>query len=250
MLCLIALQICLHKAIRHSIDGAKAPLGKRSFSKAPLLYTIVKGRLIMIRAKIEEYRVTKDNSVLTDIKAAVGESKTALAFLYTVEPEFYKDALTEAAKEISALGRDADGLFYADGVSQEELLLSVMPLYTLYETKCNKKENYIELTKQCKAAVKKYPGSKIVFTMLAEVLEYFSEEIYELYRTIQRLLWEQYVAISADMNETTAYALAKACFYKAFLLEKYEDALAVFADIKYPAAYYAIKRLEKRFERN
>lgn len=204
----------------------------------------------MIRAKIEEYRVTKDNKVLDEIKEAATTSKTALAFLFTVEPEIYKDALTEAAKEIALLGRDADGLFSTDGVNQEELLLSVMPLYTLYETKCNKKENYIDLVEQCKAAIKKYPGSKVIFSMLAEVLEYFSEEIFEHYKTVQRLLWEQYVAVSVNPDETVAYALAKACFYKAFLLEKYEDALSAFADEKNPAAYYAIKRLEKRFERN
>lgn len=204
----------------------------------------------MIRAKIEEYRVTKDNKVLDEIKEAATISKTALAFLFTVEPENYKDALTEAAKEIALLGRDAEGLFSTDDMNQEELLLSVMPLYTLYETKCNKKENYIDLVEQCKAAVKKYPGSKVIFSMLAEVLEYFSEEIFEHYKTVQRLLWEQYVAVSVNPDETVAYALAKACFYKAFLLEKYEDALSAFADEKYPAAYYAIQRLEKRFERN
>lgn len=204
----------------------------------------------MIRAKIEEYRVTKDNKVLDEIKEAATTSKTALAFLFTVEPENYKDALTEAAKEIALLGRDAEGLFSTDVENQEELLRSVMPLYTIYETKCNKKENYIDLVEQCKAAVKKYPGSKVIFSMLAEVLEYFSEEIFEHYKTIQRLLWEQYVAVSVNPDETVAYALAKACFYKAFLLEKYEDALSAFADEKYPAAYYAIKRLEKRFERN
>jgi len=204
----------------------------------------------MIRAKIEEYRVTKNIKVLDELKEAAKTSKAALAFLYTVEPDIYKEALTEAVKEVAALGRDADGLFTLDGVNQEELLLDVMPLYTLYETKCNKKENYIDLAEQCKAAVKKYPGSKVIFSMLAEVLEYFSEEIYELYRTVQRLLWEQYVAVSVNPDATVAYALAKACFYKAFLLEKYEDDLAVFADEKYPAAYYAIKRLEKRFERN
>jgi hypothetical protein len=202
----------------------------------------------MIRTKIEEYKVTKNSAVLEEIKAA--SSKTATAFLFTVEPENYKEALSEAAKDVAALGRDADGLFTADGVNQEELLRDVMPVYTLYESKCNKKENYIDLVEQCKTAVKKYPGSKLIFSMLAEVLEYFSEEIFEHYKTIQRLLWEQYVAVSANMDEAVAYALAKACFYKAFLLEKYEDALAPFANEKYPAAYYAIKRLEKRFERN
>ncbi|MBR6642442.1 MAG: hypothetical protein IKL28_02130 [Lachnospiraceae bacterium] len=204
----------------------------------------------MIRAKIEEYRSTKNSKVLEAIKAAAGTSKTALAFLYTVEPETYKEALTEAAKEVARLGRDADGLFTADGVNQEELLFEVMPLYTVYETKCNKKENYIDLVMQCKAAVKKYPDSKIIFTMLAEVLEYFSEEIFEHYKTVQRLLWEQYVAVSVKMDETVAYALAKACFYKAFLLEKYEDALRPFESMTYPMAYYAIRRLEKRFDRN
>ena len=204
----------------------------------------------MIRAKIEEYRVTKDSKVLEEIKAATKTEKKAVAFLFTVENETYKEALMEAAKEISALERDAEGLFTKAGVEQEELLLEVMPVYTLFESRLNKKENYIDLVDQCKAAVKKYPGSKKVFAMLAEVLEYFSEEIYEHYKTIQRLLWEQYVAVSAEMDETTAYALAKACFYKAFLLEKYEEDLTPFADKKYPAAYYAIERLNYRFERN
>ena len=86
--------------------------------------------------------------------------------------------------------------------------------------------------------------------MLAEVLEYFSEEIFEHYKTVQRLLWEQYVAVSEKMDETVAYALAKACFYKAFLLEKYENDLLTYKSEEYPAACYAIKRLEKRFERN
>lgn len=204
----------------------------------------------MIRAKIEEYKVTNDNKVLEEIKVMAASSKTAAAFLFTVQPEIYKSALIEAAQEIAALGRDEDGLFTAEGISQEELLLSVMPVYTLYESKLNKKENYIDLVDQCKAAVKKYPGSTLIFTMLAEVLEYFSEEIFEHYETVQRLLWEQYVAVSADMNENVAYALAKACFYKAFLLEKYEEALTPYENEAYPAAYYAIKRLEKRFERN
>ena len=174
----------------------------------------------MIRAKIEEYRVTKDSKVLEEIKAAAKTEKKAAAFLFTVENETYKEALTEAAKEISALERDAEGLFTKDGMEQEELLLEAMPVYALFESRLNKKENYIDLVDQCKTAVKKYPGSKKIFAMLAEVLEYFSEEIYEHYKTIQRLLWEQYVAVSADMDETIAYALAKACFYKAFLLEK------------------------------
>ena len=203
----------------------------------------------MIRAKIEEYKVTKNTKVLEEIKAAAGSSKIATAFLFNVEPEFYKEALAEAAKEVTALRRDADGLFTAEGISQEELLREVMPVYTLFETKCNKKENYIDLVEQCKTAVKKYPCSKMIFSMLAEVLEYFSEEIFEHYKTVQRLLWEQYEAVSENMDETVAYALAKACFYKAFLFEKYEDALAAFNNETYSAAYYAIQRLEKRFER-
>ena len=204
----------------------------------------------MIRAKIEEYKVTKNVKVLEEIKADAASSKIAAAFLYTVEPENYKEALTEAAKEVTALGRDADGLFVAEGISQEELLRDTLPVYTLFETKLNKKENYIDLVEQCKAAVKNYPGSKVIFTMLAEVLEYFSEEIFEHYKTIQRLLWEQYVAVSETMDETVAYALAKACFYKAFLLEKYEAALLPYEQETYPMAYYAVTRLEKRFERN
>lgn len=204
----------------------------------------------MIRAKIEEYRVTKDTKVLEEIKAFAGTSKTALSFLYTVEPDNYKEALCDAAKEIAALQRDAEGLFVSGQEDQQKLLLEVMPLYTLYESRLNKKENYIDLVNQCKNAVKKYPGSSVIFVMLAEVLEYFSEEIYEHYKTIQRLLWEQYVLISKQMTPETTYALAKACFYKAFLLEKYEDDFKAFATEEHPAAYYAVKRLEQRFERN
>lgn len=203
----------------------------------------------MIRAKIEEYKVTKNSAVLEEIKAAEKDSKRAVAFLFTVENENYKEALAEAAKEIAALNRDGEGLFVAEGISQEELLADVLPVYTLFESRLNKKENYIDLVNQCKAAVKKYPGSKKIFAMLAEVLEYFSEEIFEHYRTIQRLLWEQYVAVSVEPTEEVSYALAKGCFYKAFLLEKYEDDLKKFAVKEYPAAYYAIKRLEQRFER-
>ena len=204
----------------------------------------------MIRAKIEEYRVTKDSKVLEELKAVADKDKKVAAFLFTVEAENYKEALTQAAKEILALDRDEAGLFMAEGISQEELLLDVMPVYTLFESRLNKKENYIDLVNQCKTAVKKYPGSSKIFAMLAEVLEYFSEEIYEHYKTIQRLLWEQYVAVSVNLTEEVAYALAKGCFYKAFLLEKYEDALKAYDNVKYPAAYYAIKRLEQRFDRN
>ncbi len=203
----------------------------------------------MIRAKIEEYRVTKDAALLAELKENKADA-VVLSFLYTLEPDTYKTELTATAKEIAALNKDADGLFVKTGKTQEELLLEVMPLYTLYETLLNKKEHYNELAAMCKAAVKKYPASPKIFTMLAEVLEYFSEEIYEHYRTIQRLLWEQYVAVSADMTEEVAYALAKGCFYKAFLLEKYEDALKPFAADKYPMAKYAIERLNHRFVRN
>ena len=47
----------------------------------------------MIRAKIEEYRVTKDSKVLEEIKLAAQTDKKAAAFLFTVEKEAYKDAL-------------------------------------------------------------------------------------------------------------------------------------------------------------
>lgn len=204
----------------------------------------------MIRAKIEEYRVTKSPAALDEIKKAAESSKPALAFLYTVEPETYKEAVVAAAQDIAALTRDEDGLFVSGTQEQQSLLSEVMPLYTLYETRLNKKENYNDIVNQCRTAVKKYPDSNAVFLMLAEVLEYFSEEIYEHYRTIQRLLWEQYVLVSGQMTEETACALAKACFYKAFLLEKYEEDLKPFASEQYPVAYFAIKRLEYRFERN
>ena len=204
----------------------------------------------MIRAKIEEYRVSKDSKVLEEIKSYAMQSQTATAFLYTVEEENYKEALAEAGKKILSMERDEDGLFCVAGESQQALLLDIMPVYALYETRLNKKEHYIDLVEQCKSAVKKYPGSNQIFTMLAEVLEYMSEEIYEQYQTIKRLMWEQFVAIAPHMTEETAYALAKGCFYKAFLLEKYEEYLNCFNKKQYPVAYYAILRLEQRFDRS
>lgn len=207
----------------------------------------------MIRAMIEEHKVTKSNEVLREIRNVAAHGldgdKKAVAYLFTLEEEEYKEALARLGREILGTKRDADGLFCAEGVNQEELLCELMPVYTLFESKLNKKEHYIDLVNQCKQAVKKYPGSKKVFTMLAEVLEYMSEEIFEQYKTIQTLLFTQYVIVSETMDEEVAYALAKACFYKAFLLEKYEDELVKYAKEDCPAAYYAIKRLDMRFER-
>jgi len=207
----------------------------------------------MICAKIEEYKVTGSCDVLREIRnIAMHElegCKKATAFLFTIEEEEYKEALAKLGREILALQRDADGLFLCDGQSQEEVLYEILPVYALFETKLNKKEHYIDLVEQCKSAVKKYPGSKKIFMMLAEVLEYMSEEIFEQYKAVQNLLYTQYVAVSAYMDENIAYALAKACFYKAFLLEKYEEDMLAYKEEKFPAAYYAILRLDKRFER-
>jgi len=205
----------------------------------------------MIRAKIEEYRVTKQESVLSELKENVTERK-ALAFLFSLEKENYKDEFCKEMQKIFALKRDVDGLFVSDEKNQEELLAEVLPLYTLYETELNKKEHYNDIVNQCRRAVKKYPKSEHIFMMLAEVLEYFSEQIFEHYKTIQRLLWEQYEVFSEKPTDKVCYALAKGCFYKAFLAEKYEEAVrnVLRNQEEYPLAYYAVLRLEKRFERN
>ena len=159
--------------------------------------------IAMIRAKIEEHKVTKSDEALSEIRNVAAHGldgyKKAVAYLFTIEEEGHKDALSKLGQEIVGINRDEDGLFCAEGEQQETLLYDIMPVYTLYETKLNKKEHYIDLVDQCKAAVKKYPGSKKIFMMLAEVLEYMSEEIYEQYKQIQTLLYTQYVAVSAHM---------------------------------------------------
>jgi len=150
-------------------------------------------------------------------------------------------------QEYSIAGKDERGLFVSDAMPQEELLAVVLPVYAKCRTETDK--NYNELVEQCRQAVIAYPDSELIFVMLAEILEVMSEQIFEHYQTVRNLLWEQYPAVADKESDTVYYALAKGCYYKAFLAEKYEDAFVTVLMKKeaYPKAYPEVLKLKDRF---
>ena len=162
-----------------------------------------------------------------------------------------REKLALLGNEILSMQKDEDGLYTEEGTNQEELLLRVLPTLTLFETELNKKEHYNDIVFQCRQAVKKYPASVKIFSMLSGVLETISEQIFEHYKTIQTLMWEQYEAVKTETSDELLCALAKGCYYKAFLLEKYEAVLDIARNNPeaFPKAYREILRLERRFDR-
>lgn len=149
--------------------------------------------------------------------------------------------------EYGIKGKDEKGLFISETMPQETLLAEVLPKFAKIKTETDR--NYNELVEQCRQAVISYPDSELIFVMLAEVLEQMSEQIFEHYQTVRTLLWEQYPAVADQKSDMVYYALAKGCFYKAFLTEKYEDAfVAVLAEKQtYPKAYQEVLRLSGQF---
>lgn len=112
-----------------------------------------------------------------------------------------REQLAVLGKEIAALNRE-QGMFSCPQTEQETLLSVVLPVYTLYETECNKKEHYADIAEQCRAAVEKYPFSEQILAMLHGVFCNMSEEIYEQYAKVRQLLREQQRRISAQSSET------------------------------------------------
>lgn len=108
--------------------------------------------------------------------------------------------LVKLGAEISELPREY-GMFTHPQIEQEALLSAVLPIYTLYETKHNKKEHYADIVEQCKAATKKYPFSEQILAMLEGVFCAMSEEIYEHYTKVRMLLREQQRRIAAQSAE-------------------------------------------------
>lgn len=145
-------------------------------------------------------------------------------------------------------GKDETGLYVSDTMPQEKLLAEVLPKLAKINTETDR--NYNELVLQCRQAVISYPDSELIFVMLAEVLEQMSEQIFEHYQTVRNLLWEQYPAVAEEGTDMVYYALAKGCYYKAFLAEKYEEEFVTVLlgkEEKYPRAYSEVLRLRERF---
>ena len=145
-------------------------------------------------------------------------------------------------------GKDEKGLYVSECMQQEKLLAEVLPKLVKIKTETDR--NYNELVPMCRQAVVSYPDSELVFVMLAEILEQMSEQIFEHYQTVRTLLWEQYHAVSGKNSDMVYYALAKGCFYKAFLAEKYEEEFVTVLlgkEEKYPKAYSEVLRLREHF---
>ena len=151
-------------------------------------------------------------------------------------------------QEYGVNGKDEKGLFVSVAMPQEKLLSEILPKYAKINTETDR--NYNELVLQCRQAVITYPDSELIFVMLAEVLEQMSEQIFEHYQTVRTLLWEQYPAVADKKSDMVYYALAKGCYYKAFLAEKYEDVFVTVLlgkEEEYPKAYSEVRRLRERF---
>lgn len=150
-------------------------------------------------------------------------------------------------QEYNIKGKDEKGLFVSESIPQEVFLTEVLPKYAKIKTDTDR--NYNDLVLQCCQAVIAYPDSEMIFVMLAEVLEQMSEQIFEHYQTVRTLLWEQYPAVADKKSDIVYYALAKGCYYKAFLAEKYEDAFVTVLTHKeaYPKAYQEVLKLKDRF---
>ncbi|MBE5950103.1 MAG: hypothetical protein E7260_00765 [Lachnospiraceae bacterium] len=150
-------------------------------------------------------------------------------------------------QEYGIKDKDENGLYVSDTMPQEKLLSEILPKFAKIKTETDR--NYNELVLQCRQAVISYPDSELIFVMLAEVLEQMSEQIFEHYQTVRTLLWKQYPAVADKKSDMVYYALAKGCFYKAFLAEKYEDAFVTVltGKEKYPKAYQEVLRLSGQF---
>lgn len=105
--------------------------------------------------------------------------------------------LVKLGAEIAALPRE-QGMFTHPQTEQETLLSEVLPIYTLYETECNKKEHYADIVAQCETAVERYPYSEKILAMLNGVFHAMSEEIFEQHIKVRLLLREQQRRIEAQ----------------------------------------------------
>ena len=111
-----------------------------------------------------------------------------------------REQLAALGREIAALDRE-QGMFSCPQTGQEDLISAVLPIYTLYETECNKKEHYADIAEQCRAATEQYPFSEQILAMLRGVFHNMSEEIYEQYAKVRRLLHEQQRRIAAQSSK-------------------------------------------------
>lgn len=106
--------------------------------------------------------------------------------------------------------------------NREALLHEVLPIYMLYETKFNKKEHYTDIVSRCEDAVLQFPQSSVIYEMLKEVFCFMSEEIYEQYDRVRRLIKEQKqrLAETAAPETAASHGCTDADFQK--LMEKEE----------------------------
>lgn len=167
---------------------------------------------------------------------------SVLFYIYDLTgEEKYRKAVEMIQNKIRGLKRDADGNYvWEDGLEK------IFPFYMEYETRYNKKANYNDIVTQLSGIRKK--GQKTDYLMaLIDVTDAMSIEIFEHYKTLEKLFKEEFKKILPEyigqvreqargMEEgdfvrnrvksvdifTVAYAIIKACRIGVLSKEKYE----------------------------
>lgn len=165
--------------------------------------------------------------------------------------EAIKSGDVEAAGEcVSALKenpRTEDGLFELSNVDANfyEAARWVYPVYTAYETTCNKKEGYPDIVMQIHKIEKKlnqdytFEHTACFMDMLIHVIDYMSPEIYEYYRELIDIFranikkaigsfsqdgnWKAPEAESERNEALLRAAVKQACKTDVLLAEKYQS---------------------------
>lgn len=167
---------------------------------------------------------------------------SVLFYIYDLTgEEKYRKAIELVQNKIRELKRDADGNFV-----WEDSLEKMFPFYMEYETRYNKKANYNDIATQLPGIGKK--GQKTSYLMaLIDVIDAMSIEIFEHYKTLEKLFKEEikeilpeYIGQVREQTRgteegdlvrnrvksvsvfTVAYAIIKACRIGVLSKEKYE----------------------------
>lgn len=154
------------------------------------------------------------------------------------------ESAASAVDAIKALPRTADGIFDLTSIDTDFYKAGalVYPVYTAYETTCNKKEGYPDILVQFRVINKKlkddYTFANVAnyLQMLISTIEYMSPELYEYYRELVNMFKENVREVIARFFENGSFeamadaesekilrtAIATACKKDVLLAEKYQ----------------------------
>lgn len=154
------------------------------------------------------------------------------------------EATAEVVSTIKSLPRTADNLFDLSSIDTNFYKAGalVYPVYTAYETTCNKKEGYPDIIVQFRVINKMlkddYTFANVAnyLNMLITTIEYMSPEIYEYYRELINMFKENVKEViekffvnnsfeamkDAESETVLRAAVAAACKKDVLLAEKYQ----------------------------